>query len=279
MSALRTFLSHFLVAAVLCRSGFLVSSADADIIVAIENVTTAVTNPAGTAITADVLVSWNVDGESVDVDYASLQFLISRPLTATSSLAFRNPQHDSQLVDSTYLFHDNSLAFSNGITPGTVSSASNLNDAYMAFDTRNDKNLILRLGNATRLMFQLDLVATGVPTGNEIFRVELLIAGSSFADNNGVPIPFALKSGTQGVITLSGETAAVPEPGAGTVLLFGVGVAAWHHRRRKVTLSCERGRSVQRWTTSAFNCHRRSFSDSLSSNASCTRDHTVSAMN
>ncbi len=236
MSALRTFLSQFLVAAVLCRSGIFASSADADIIVAIENVTTAVTNPAGTAITADVSVSWNVEGESADVDYASLQFLIRRPLNSTSSLAFRSPQHDSQLTDSGYLFYGNSLAFSNGITPGTLSSANSLNDSYTAFDTRNDKDSIVNLGNATRLMFQLDLVATGVPTGNEIFTVELQSGGTLFRGNSNNPIPFALKSGTQGVITLSEGTAAVPEPATNIVLLFGTGIAAWHHRRRKLPI-------------------------------------------
>lgn len=240
MSALRTFLSQFLVAAIVCRSGFLASSADADIIVAIENVTTAVTNPARTAITADVSVAWNVVGESVDVDYASLQFLIRRSLTATSSLAFRNPQHDSQLTDSAYLFDGNSFAFSNGITPGTVSSANSLNDSYTAFDTRNDKDSIVSLGTATRLMFQLDLVATGVPTGNEIFTVELQSGGTSFKGISNNSILFALKSGTQGVITLSGGTAAVPEPATNMVLLFGTGIAAWHHRRRKVAIVSQR---------------------------------------
>lgn len=231
---MQTFLFRIFVAALLFGSGIFIPSTHADIIVAIENVTTSVSNPAGTAITADVSVSWDdTVHPGVDVDFGSLEFLIRAPFGATSSLAFLDPQHDSQLVNSAYLFHGNSFKFAHGIPPGTVSSTISLNDSYTAFDTRDDKFSDVRLGTLPRLMFQLDLVATGMPTGNENFLVELLKAGSSFTDNNGDPILFALKSGTQGVITLSGGAAAVPEPATSLIFLPGTGIAIWHCRRRR----------------------------------------------
>jgi hypothetical protein len=108
MSALRTFLSQFIVQSLLCYSGIFTSSTHADIIIAIENVTTSVTNPTGTAITADISVSWNVGGGSVNVDYASMEFQISTPSGATSLLSFQTTQLDAQLLEPSDLFFDRS---------------------------------------------------------------------------------------------------------------------------------------------------------------------------
>ena len=209
------------------------SSVQAGIIVSIEN-TTAIGN--GPDITADVFVAWQDPGgmPSVDIDYASLEFLIVPPGGATSSVAFLNPQYGSHLTDPNYLFAGNSLFATivnyPALTQGALSSTTNLNDTYSAFDQRNNPGSSVTLSSPSKLLFRLDLHATGIPTGIEDFLIQVQPSGASFLDNNGASIAYSLAAGSLGVVTVSGA-AAVPEPATGIMLLLGLGF--WAGRRRQ----------------------------------------------
>lgn len=201
----------------------------------------------GSTITAggsgfvDVFVSSDAAVGAPDVlDSFSAHFLIAPVGGAPATgLQFVNPQSDSQLGQSNYVF------FGDSLTPpplGLVSSATNTNDTYIGGDaTVSGAGVSLDSGSGEKLLFRLDLSAA-LATGGSQYTLALLNSGStSFLDPafNALTID----SSAFAPITL---TAAVPEPSScciAAAVLVGFVLRA---RRRVLTERRIRGLDLAR---------------------------------
>jgi len=232
----------------LCLWILLGSNARAGIMISIDSISI---TAGGSSGFVNVLAEWDDPMGSVTIDNFAAQFDIAAPGGATSVLSFKkytdpgppsvdhNGDHHFQPAFSTnYLFNGNSLAM-DGLPPSHAGSVAGPNDTTFAGgDFRNDVMNDVTLTATQKLLFRLELVATGAATGTELFTLQLASSPISefYANDGNTTIPFALKAGVQGEISVSGGVAAVPEPattGALAVLFSSFAIARFRRRRVK----------------------------------------------
>lgn len=221
-------------------------STSAEIIVSIDNISLTAGGPSGFA---NVWVHWDNNGglapPSINVDNFSGKLNIVSPGGAGSAVHFRSyfdagagvnhngDHHFFAPYADDYLFHNNSLDINSGVHAGSVSGTNDT--IFSGGDFRNDVLTDVVLEGMPRLLFRLELYATGVASGAEVFSLQFAAEPDSiFYENDGVTtIPFSLSSfGSQGQITVTGGGTAVPEPGCGIALLVGAGFWGWRRRKR-----------------------------------------------
>ena len=221
------------------------ASASAGIIVSIDNL--ALTT-GGTSGFVNVKVSWvpvGAEPATVNIDYFFANLTILPVGTPTSLVAFK-PYYDSiaavyhngdyQFAEGNYLFAGNSLAM-DPLFPQHAGSVGGLNNTiFSGSDGRLDGGSDITLdGSTQKLLYRLELLATGTATGTEMFQLSFAPSPDSlFFENDGLTtIPFSLDSfGPQGQITVTQGATAVPEPATGVVLLLGTGILAWRRSRK-----------------------------------------------
>lgn len=180
------------------------------------------------------------DGVDPITDF-SFEFRITPVDGNPRQMLFADPQSDSQLFDSSYVFDRASLKRdgdpSLGITPspvGDISTTLRPQDTFLGFDS--DPTLLgASVGASELLLARLDLgpaVGLLAPIEGDQFQIEMVTgagSGSFFLDLNSATdliVPFTSTSGT---ITVT----AVPEP---TSLWFAVsGLIAIAYRRVRST--------------------------------------------
>lgn len=215
------------------------ASASAGIIVSIDNLALTTGGASGFV---DVNVSWSPVGAepaTVNIDYFFANLTILPVGTPTSLVAFK-PYYDSiaavyhngdyQFAEGNYLFAGNSLDM-DPLFPQHAGSVGGLNNTiFSGSDGRlNGGSDITLDGSTQKLLYRLELLATGTATGTESFQLSFAPSpGSQFVDNDGSEIAF---TSTPGQITVTQGAAAVPEPSTGVVFLLGSGFLAWWRSR------------------------------------------------
>jgi hypothetical protein len=138
-----------------------------------------------------------------------------------NGLLFADPQQQSQLSSTNYVFDGNSfVANSNGGL--SIGNVQNNGSQYTGTDLV--LNTAVALPQTNRVLFTLDL--TPVSKGNYQISVNTTPNATSFIDSDFNPIPFSHSSGT---ITVT----AVPEPSSIALLIASIGAAALPALRRK----------------------------------------------
>ncbi len=224
---------------------FCSGSAFAGIILSIDNISL---TAGGSSGFANVWARWEDNGgadpPSVNIDNFSAKVSVISPGGTGSDVHFStyfdplvgsysNGDHQFLPPDvDDYLFNNNSLNIAIGDHAGSVSGPGDT--VFAGGDFRDDLLTDVTLDSTLKLLFRLELYATGAAIGSEVFSLQF--AGepdTAFYKNDGfTTIPFALDPfGSQGQITVTGGTAAVPEPATGIVLLLGTGLLAWRRSR------------------------------------------------
>ena len=217
----------------------------AGIIVAIDDVSLTTGGPSGFV---DVNVSWSPDvaePATVNIDYFFANMTITAIGLPSSIVSFRTydpfgsrDNGDHQLTDPNYLFAGNSINVDQSQHAGTVGGVNdtvfNGSDARFDFDPLNSPGNWITLTDIPKLLFRLELLATGVATGTETFALSMdATPDSQFIDNDSAEISFVAGSGRI-TVTNGATTAAVPEPSTGILFLLGAGFLTGCRRRLQI---------------------------------------------
>ncbi|MBL8814920.1 MAG: PEP-CTERM sorting domain-containing protein [Planctomyces sp.] len=214
--------------------------AQAGVVMTIDNVTL---TSGGPSKFVDVNVSWAESDSitSIDVVQAIAEFSIVPMGTNTSFVTFKtyldgsgelhNGNH--QLSDPNYLFANNSRKKTLGLPGGIVDEITNttFNGDDELFDTSSTG---VTLSGVQRLLFRLEIQATGTPTGDEFFKLTAAPFSVLFPKSTGdgdVPQIISSISGGDIRIASAAPPVAVPEPSTGIIMLMGVGMLLLKRRR------------------------------------------------
>lgn len=178
----------------------------------------------------NVWVSSDADSGTPDnLDSFSALFRIAPVGGAVADgLQFVDPQAETQLGDSSYVFNMDSLGEDFGGPLGNVSTSVNANDTYLGGD-----GTVLGAGfdldNATGegLLFRLNLDATLALAGDH-FTVSLINDPSTDFLDAGFN-PLIIHPDSYNALTIT----AVPEPSTGIILLGGTLARFWWKRRNR----------------------------------------------
>jgi hypothetical protein len=179
--------------------------------------------------TLDVLIrSANPVGDPL----SSFAFDLQITPTAPRHLDFRNPQLDSQLGLSNYVFVGNSSDFIGSTPVGVVQSISGgTNNRFVGGDDTNSGGNVTVTTSKLLVRLNLNAATSAPPVGGDTFNISLVPgAFTGFRDANNNLIPF---TSTAGRITIVGV---VPEPASLVLCATGVSLtllaAAWRRRPR-----------------------------------------------
>lgn len=177
----------------------------------------------------DVFISSNAEPTAPDlVDSFSVKFRITPEAgSVADGLQFVDPQSDSQLLFSQYIFSGNSLFAPLGPL-GLVSTEVNTNDLYIGGDSTIDVlGRALDKDSTPMLLFRLDLSAATAVNGN---RFTLQVVDDPVTEFTDPDIsPLTIDDSSFAALTVT----AVPEPGAMGLILSGTAAAAIRYRRRR----------------------------------------------
>ncbi len=222
-SILRAAVTYVIAAFLVMHSNAVV----ADIIVSYGGGTVA---PGGGGL-LDVFVSSNAVSGTPDVlDSFSAHFKIV-PLggAVSNGLQFFDPQGETQLSDSSYVFNGDSLGQIGFVPLGLVSTSGNTNDTYIAGDgTVSGTGFPLDVTSGRRLLFRLNLDASLAHFGDQYAFSLVNDSFTSFSDPSFFALAVRSDSFTPFTIT------AVPEPATGVFLAVSMAGFGWYHRRRKM---------------------------------------------
>lgn len=192
------------------------AAARASLIIAIDD---AQFSPGGGGV-VDVWIS--SDGSDT-LNRFNFQFAIAPVGSTATQLRFLNPQNDSQLTDSRYVFAGGSLKHS-GIPPfippsavGSVSTTVTTNDTFIGADISTAGNVTL--GSTPKLLAELDLVpgpGTLAPGAGDLFTIDLVSGVNTVFKNSSTTLVY---TSTPGTISFASSA---PEPAS--LVLFGTGV-------------------------------------------------------
>lgn len=178
---------------------------------------------AGGTGTLDVLIESNTPG-GTPLGLFNMQFEIIPAGGTLTRLEFSNPQPDSQLLTSGYVFSANSFDFDNSLPVGAVSASTVPNDTFFGGDsTSNGTNVVV---TTPRLLAHLQVTAltAAPPAAGDTFTIRLLAPGSDFNSLNDagglVPQGFQSVDGTATILS-----SPVPLP-SGLVLAL-TGLVTW----------------------------------------------------
>jgi len=193
----------------------------ADLIISVESANVA----SGGTGTVDVFVT-STNNDSLGV--TSLQFDISR-ISGASTLQFTNPQSNSFLGQSNYVFTGNSFDSINSVSFfGSPTTTVTPNDTLLGGDNTNDfTNVTLTSGQPYLLAALTVQSQTGAAVGDQ-FQISLDPSSSFLLSDFSPTAPYTSDPGT---ITISPPSVATPEPGTLTLLISGGGVLLLCRRR------------------------------------------------
>lgn len=169
----------------------------------------------------DVLIS---SSTPIELTSYSFEFLIEQVGATTSELRFADPQSDSQLLSSNYVFAAGSYKRdgdpSNGIPPdaiGSVGTKNFINDSFIGLDFATSTAYPM-IGSQPSLLATLDFVSgpgvLGTKAGDE-FRIRLVSGPfTDFTDENFSSIDYSSTDGKVQIIS------AVPEPSSLSIFLL-----------------------------------------------------------
>lgn len=189
-----------------------VNSAPAGIILSYAS-STSVPLVAGSGASLDVFVRSSNGTDSLDG--FQVEFGLASAGGPVGGLRFVDPQSNAQLLAGNYVFNGRSLSANTGATAGVISGSGSIFTGYDATDDGSGIPLAgtpnpLSLGMSDRLLFRLEFEADfsgdyllGLRLGD--FFSDQLDPGASLLLNATLPSSYLL--------TVSGGTAAVPEPG------------------------------------------------------------------
>ena len=179
----------------------------------------------------DVFVASNAESATPDLlDSFSAHFEIAPIGGAVSNgLQFSDPQGETQLLDSSYVFNFNSLGQAGFVPLGIVSTSVTANDTYIAGDgTVSGAGFALHKTSGTRLLFRLNLDASLAHMGDQYAFSLLNGPSTSFSDPSFFALSVQPDSFTPFTIT------AVPEPAPNMFLAVSMVGIGWYQRRRKM---------------------------------------------
>ncbi len=139
---------------------------------------------------------------------------------------------DHQLSDSNYLFAGNSRNYELGKHGGTVDELTNttFNGGDDRFDLSDSKQVYL--SSTLKLLFRLEVQATGIPAGDELFRLSASPFTALFGGSMEAPVLYDFTvTGGDIRIASAAPPVAVPEPSTGIIMITGVGMLLMKRRR------------------------------------------------
>jgi hypothetical protein len=189
----------------------------------------------------NVWVSSDADpGTPDNLDSFSALFRIAPVGGAVAEgLQFVDPQGESQLGDSSYVFNTDSLGEDFGGPLGIVSTLVNTNDTYLAGDgTALGVGFDLDNTTGTSLLFRLNLDATLADLGDQ-YTVSLIEDPFTDFVNSGFS-SLSIHPDSYNAFTIT----AVPEPSTGVVLLGGSLAGFWWKRRKQAEQAGRKSKGV-----------------------------------